>query len=241
MTATKIGSSKLEIPTDLKLVDMEGEEAPDFESCPMESEAFSYWSDRETSFRWHLPLDVVKIYAKALGRPIRLDEIRELVGNDGSEVTCAVTGKKFQPVFWIIPFSKVSEVVVRHRDVCKALKELDKLDRVTLRYGHFFQVKRGDRLGNELRPVFGNPYFVSLEGFHPDRKSPFVKASLANAERLGKDPIRPMWGLSMAEFNNRLRRHEEKVREKEEEYRRAQQRAMVEQQRIDENIEKLFL
>lgn len=235
MTAKQIGSRKIGVPTMLRLADVPDEVLPDLGDYPMEQAAFNYWKSGD--FRFHLTLDTVKIFAEALGRQIRLDEIRELVGDDGPEVTCVASGKKFQPVFWIIPTKDVRETIYRCRDIVRALGELDELGKV-IRLGHFFLLKDG--LDGEPKPVGGNPYFVSRDGCHPDKKSAFVQASRNNAERMSRDPNRPMWGLSLMEINHRRDRRARRIEMEKEEKHRLEQKALADQRRISDNLDKLF-
>ena len=238
MTAAQkmMGSSKIVVPRTLKLADALEGVKPDFGDHPMEEGAFGYW--KSGTLRFHLTFEMVRVFAKAVGRQIRMDEIQELVGDDGPEVTCVASGKQFQPVFWIIPTKGVQDAVHRHHDIVKAIAELDEFGKV-IRLGHFFLIKDG--LDGDPKPVGGNPYLVSPDGCHPDKKSAFVEASRRNAERLGRDPNRPMWGLSLIEIRNRLHRRDRRIRKEEEERHRLEQQALRERRRVADNLDKLFL
>ena len=237
MTAAQkmMGSSKIVVPRTLKLADALEGVKPDFGDHPMEEGAFGYW--KSGTLRFHLTFEMVRVFAKAVGRQIRMDEIQELVGDDGPEVTCVASGKKFQPVFWIIPTKDVRETIYRCRDIVRALGELDELGKV-IRLGHFFLLKDG--LDGEPKPVGGNPYFVSRDGCHPDKKSAFVQASRNNAERMSRDPNRPMWGLSLMEINHRRDRRARRIEMEKEEKHRLEQKALADQRRISDNLDKLF-
>jgi len=223
-------------PTQLRLAQDDPEAVPpvELDKYPMTQILYLAW--KNSDMRFHLVFEMVVAFAKALGRQLdTADVIDQLVGYDGEEVTCAVTGKKFRPIWWIIPFQGLLEAIRQHGDIRKAVEELDGR-RGIIRFGHvlLFDGWSGDRTF-----VSGSPYFVANWGYAPDNKSVLVKAAKKNAERLGREGL--MWPISVKQVENQLRWMQEDEDKKLSDRRRQLDKERREQAVAEDNLDKLFL
>lgn len=182
--------------------------------------------------------------ALALGRPLDLREVELLVGFDGEEIACCITGEKFRPVHFIRPYSVVEpfedgvgvllaamflDAIKRTGNIQKAIDELE-AEGCDIHSGCFFQVPDTNPNDDKNFLAFsGSPvYVVPVQpGEVPWRVMVNLKSHLGEAihnssEALGGGAFRVMWGTSRLDIAKN-RQTLAKRREEEEKARRARE------------------
>lgn len=207
----------------------DGSPAPaDLNRHPMEHEAHKWWV--KGNYDHYIPHGIVVKVAKSLGRQVTLEELQMIVGpddkataekllgrmitqdeineevawGDDGEVVCSVTGKDFNPTFWVVIDPRFLNHLQQTKSVKKTVEDLYEGRKLT-RQGHCYHA-----LGE--RPWFsGTPFGVDkkTKEHHIPSKSLLVKAAHANAKKHNASGC--LWGVSGIEIFLRKQRREDDI------------------------------
>ncbi|TSC61202.1 MAG: hypothetical protein G01um1014107_81 [Parcubacteria group bacterium Gr01-1014_107] len=176
----------------------------------LDQEAFQAYTAKAEGrwpFRNYLPQCILQEMAEVLERPITLEELSLIVGEDGEKRTCSGTGEEFQPVWWkgvghpsrenqIRRFSLreiFREELSRWRSVAEALER----SRI-LTFGCFYITKEKKCLAFSGPAVW---FDVVTGNYNLPMKSP-----LADAKKAHPDGY---WGKSFGEIELTLAKNRE--------------------------------
>lgn len=103
--------------------------------------------------RHYINLPAIKDLAQALERQVTVEEMNLLIGLDGEPVTCKVTERKFQPVWWVL----LTDELLRSIKFAKGVSEDSLRSGRAMKVGMFFP--NPDITVEEVYPVAGVPFF----------------------------------------------------------------------------------
>lgn len=130
--------------------------------------------------RHYIPLGAVKDLAAALERQVTVDEMNLLIGFDGESVTCKVSERQFQPVWWVL----LTDTLLRAIKVAKGVTEESLRAGRAMTAGMFFPDPAIS--SEEVYPVSGVPFFwTKSEESKRAFWSPFCKMWEINRKNYG--------------------------------------------------------
>lgn len=134
--------------------------------------------------RHYIPLNAIKDLASALERQVTVEDMNLLIGLDGEPVTCKVSERTFQPVWWVL----LTDELLHAFEAANGVTE-DSLRRGrAMTVGMFFP--NPDITVEEVYPVSGVPFFwTKSEESKRAFWSPFCKMWEINRKNYGDTRI----------------------------------------------------
>jgi len=168
----------------------------DEKSLFIEPNAFAEWiqykdlNGRQPFCSYQSERDLRKL-SEALDRPLTLEELRLLVGEEKEMSQTCKKGGKFTPVWWVFISDELVELVKKHESIAKALSELG--ERV-VENGSYFVLKS---VFDEPIPVSGAPWFRNHKRDVTHRAYPNQSPMAALMTQIEKrKDIRNKWPMS---------------------------------------------
>lgn len=161
------------------------DEAP--EITPFTPEAWAYLSQPSIAGVPHLPIyflggRVPMDIARAMGRPLDIEEAKLLVVPDGEVTKCGLTGEEFQPMKYVPFLSKKME---------DGLKAGNRLDQIEIYYGGVYYVDNKRKVSAFSGPLF---FYNKREGeYQYAKSSPLIVVTMEGRKKTG----RMFWGVPL--------------------------------------------